>query len=134
MWAALIKYRAWGGLVLLLAVAAVAWVGGRHAAGQNHQAETAALKAKYAQEKLDAEQRHNAALQAALAQQQQWQQFAQKQGAELAQIRVQLDKQTELLSKDIDHAIEQDKSSGHDGAGIGTNSLHLYNRAFGYPD
>ena len=132
MWAILIKYRAWGGLALLLAVAAVAWAGGRHAAGQDHQTETAALKAKYAQEKLAAEQRHTAALQAALVQQQQWQQFAQKQGAELAQIRVQLDKQTELLSKDIDHAIEQDKSSGHDGAGIGTNSLHLYNRAFGY--
>ena len=134
MWAALIKYRAWGGLALLLAIAAAAWAGGRHAAGQDHQAATAALKAQYAQEKLDAEQRHTAALQAALVQQQQWQQFAQKQGAELAQIRVQLDKQTELLSKDIDHAIEQDKSSGHDGAGIGANSLHLYNRAFGYPD
>ena len=134
MWAILIKYRAWGGLALLLAVYAVAWVSGRHNAEQNHAAETAALKAKYAQEKLDAEQRHTAALQAALVQQQQWQQFAQKQGAELAQIRVRLDKQTELLSKDIDHAIEQDKSSGHDCVGIGTNSLHLYNRAFGYRD
>lgn len=134
MWAALIKYRAWGGPALLLAVAAAAWAGGRHAAGQDHQTETAALKAKYAQEKLAAEQRHTAALQAALVQQQQWQQFAQKQGAELAQIRVQLDKQTELLSKDISHAILLDKNSGHDGAGIGTNSLHLYNRAFGYPD
>ena len=132
MWAALIKYRAWGGLALLLAVAAVAWAGGRNAAEQAHQAETAALKAKYAQEKLDAEQRHTAALQAALAQQQQWQQFAQKQGEQLAQIRVRLDKQTELLSKDINHAIEQDKSSGHDCVGIGTHSLHLYNRAFGY--
>ena len=115
MWAILIKYRAWGGLALLLAVAAAAWAGGRHAAGQDHQAETAAL-------------------QAALVQQQQWQQFAQKQGEQLAQIRVRLDKQTELLSKDIDHAIEQDKNSGHDCAGIGTNGLHLYNRAFGYPD
>lgn len=28
MWAILIKYRAWGGLALLLAVAAVAWAGG----------------------------------------------------------------------------------------------------------
>ena len=27
-----------------------------------------------------------------------------------------------------------DKNSGHDGAGIGTNSLHLYNHAFGYAD
>ena len=134
MWAALIKYRAWGGLALLLAVYAVAWAGGRHAAGQDHQAETDRLKAQYAQEKFDAEQRHTAALQAALVQQQQWQQFAQKQGAELAQIRVRLDKQTELLSKDIDHAIEQDKNSGHDCAGIGANGLHLYNRAFGYPD
>lgn len=132
MWAALIKYRAWGVLALLLAVYAVAWVSGRHNAEQNHTAETAALKAKYAQEKLDAEQRHTAALQAALAQQQQWQQFAQKQGEQLAQIRVRLDKQSELLSKDINHAIEQDKNSGHDCAGIGTNSLHLYNRAFGY--
>ena len=57
---------------------------------------------------------------------------AQKQGEQLAQIRVRLDKQSELLSKDINHAIEQDKNSGHDCAGIGTNSLHLYNRAFGY--
>ena len=134
MWAALIKYRAWGGLALLLAVAAVAWAGGRHAAEQDHQTETAALKAQYAQEKLDAEQRHTAALQAALVQQQQWQQFAQTPGEQLAQIRVRLYKQTELLSKDIDHAIEQDKNSGHDGAGIGTNGMHLYNRAFGYPD
>ena len=134
MRAALIKYRAWGGFALLLAVAAAAWMGGQRAAEQNHQAETAALKAKYAQEKLDAEQRHTAALQAALVQQQQWQQFAQKQGAELAQIRVRLDKQTELLSKDINHAIEQDKNSGHDCVGIGTHSLHLYNRAFGYRD
>ncbi len=134
MWAILIKYRAWGGLALLLAVAAAAWAGGRHAAGQDHQAETAALKAQYAREKLAAEQRHTAALQAALAQQQQWQQFAQKQGAELAQIRVRLDKQTELLSKDIDHAIERDKNSGHDCAGIGTNGMYIYNRAFGYPD
>ena len=134
MWAILIKYRAWGGLALLLAVAAAAWAGGRHAAGQDHQAETDRLKAQYAQEKLAAEQRHTAALQAALAQQQQWQQFAQKQGAELAQIRVRLDKQTELLSKDISHAIEQDKSSGHDCAGIGTNGMYIYNRAFGYPD
>ena len=134
MWAALIKYRAWGGLALLLAVAAVAWAGGKRAAGQDHQTETAALKAQYAQEKLDAEQRHTAALQAALAQQQQWQQFAQKQGEQLAQIRVRLDKQTELLSKDIDHAIEQDKNSGHDCVGIGASSLHLYNRAFGYSD
>lgn len=107
-------------------------MGGRHAAGQDHQAATDRLKAQYAREKLDAEQRHTAALQAALAQQQQWQQFAQKQGEQLAQIRVRLDKQTELLSKDINHAIEQDKNSGHDCAGIGTNSLHLYNRAFGY--
>lgn len=134
MWVALIKYRAWGGLALLLAVYAVAWAGGRHAAGKDHQAETDRLKAQYAQEKLDAEQRHTAALQAALVQQQQWQQFAQKQGEQLAQIRVRLDKQTELLSKDIPHAIEQDKNSGHDCVGIGTNSLHLYNRAFGYPD
>lgn len=134
MWAILIKYRAWGSLALLLAVAAVAWAGGRHAAGQDHQAETAALKAQYAREKLAAEQRHTAALQAALVQQQQWQQFAQKQGEQLAQIRVRLDKQSELLSKDIDHAIEQDKSGGHDCAGIGTNGMHLYNRAFGYPD
>lgn len=134
MWAALIKYRAWGGLALLLAVAAVAWAGGRNAAGQAHQAATDRLKAQYAQEKLDAETRHTAALQAALVQQQQWQQFAQKQGEQLAQIRVRLDKQTELLSKDIDHAIEQDKNSGHDCAGIGSHSLHLYNRAFGYRD
>ena len=28
MWAALIKYHAWGGLALLLAVAAVAWAAG----------------------------------------------------------------------------------------------------------
>ena len=132
MWAALIKYRAWGALALLLAVAAAAWAGGRHAAEQDHQAETDRLKAQYAQEKLDAEQRHTAALQAALVQQQQWQQFAQKQGEQLAQIRVRLDKQPELLSKDINHAIEQDKNSGHDCVGIGTNSLHLYNRAFGY--
>ena len=134
MWAALIKYRAWGGPALLLAVAAAAWAGGRNAAEQAHQAATDRLKAQYAQEKLTAEQRHTAALQAALAQQQQWQQFAQKQGEQLAQIRVRLDKQTELLSKDINHAIEQDKNSGHDCAGIGTNSLHLYNRAFGYRD
>ena len=132
MWAILIKYRAWGGLALLLAVAAVAWAGGRHAAGQDHQAATDRLKAQYAREKLDAEQRHTAALQAALAQQQQWQQFAQKQGEQLAQIRVRLDKQSELLSKDIDHAIEQDKSGGHDCAGIGTNGMYIYNRAFGY--
>ena len=90
MWAALIKYRAWGGIALLLAVAAVAWAGGRHAAGQDHQAETAALKAKYAQEKLDAEQRHNAALQAALAQLEHWQKFAQKQWADRAEFRVVL--------------------------------------------
>ena len=92
------------------------------------------LKNQYAAEKLAAEKQHSEALQQALAEQQKWQLFAQQQGIQLAQTRQQIDLQAARTQKEIPHAIKQDNMGATAYNGIGNDSLHLYNRAFGYAD
>lgn len=129
------KYRFQAVCVGLLAACLLsAWAGWAIAKSVCRASELT-LKSQYAAEKLAAEKQHNEALQQALAKQQQWQQFVVRQGAQLAQINSKLDKQSDVLSKEIAHAIEQDKQNGGDCVGgIGANSLQIYNRAFGYAD
>ena len=135
MWAMLMsKYRTQCLCMVMIIVALSAWISGYRTARYQYQSQISSLQKEYADETAQREQQTNQQLQAALIEQQKWQQFAQQQSVQLAQIRTHLDKQSELLNKEIHHAIEQDKKSGNDCVGLGDNSLQLYNRAFGYSD
>ena len=135
MWAMLMsKYRTQCLCMVMIIVVLSAWISGYRTARYQYQSQISSLQKEYADETAQREQQTNQQLQAALIEQQKWQQFAQQQSVQLAQIRTHLDKQSELLNKEIHHAIEQDKKSGNDCVGLGDNSLQLYNRAFGYSD
>ena len=134
MWAIATKYRTECLCILMIRLELVAWISGYHTASYRYQTQISNLQKEYAEQTAKREQQTNQQLQAALIEQQKWQQFAQQQSVQLAQIRTHLDKQSELLNKEIHHAIEQDKKSGNDCVGLGDNSLQLYNRAFGYSD
>lgn len=110
------------------------WALGYRTAHSVYQAEIGRLKAEYAQQTAQSERQYAVQLQAALNEQQKWQQYAQQQGVALAQAQQQLDIQAARRQKAIPHVIQQDKASGTDFNGIGTHSLHEYNRAFGYTD
>lgn len=134
MWAMLNKYRYAVYFAPFLSLIACAWGSGYLSAKRHYVAQISSLHHEYTQKQLAAEQQARQQLQAALVEQQKWQDFAQKQGAELAHITQQLDKQAAQHQKEITHAIEQDKHAGDCIAGLGASSLHLYNRAFGYTD
>ncbi len=116
----------------VIACALSAWAGYAVAQSACHAA-TLLLKNQYADEKLKAQQAYTAALADALAKQQAAVQWAQQQGEQLAATRAQLEQRQHELNKEITHATHQDNQGTTVYNGIGNHSLHLYNRAFGYP-
>ena len=116
----------------VVACALSAWAGYAVAQSAYHAA-TLVLKNKYADEKLQAQQAYAAALADALAKQHAAVQWAQQQGEQLAATRAQLEQRQHELNKEIPHATHQDNQGTTVYNGIGNHSLHLYNRAFGYP-
>lgn len=128
MWNILNKYRAQCVCVLLLLMSLLSWASGYRVARLMMQEEQA-------KERLHYEQQAKQRLQTALAEQQKWQQLAQQQSLQLAQVRQQLDAQAALLNKEIPNAIQNDNEThGAAYSGIGKHSLHIYKRAFGYAD
>ena len=117
---------------LVLACALSAWAGYAVAQSACHAA-TLLLKHQYTDEQLKAQQAYSAALADALAQKQAALQWAQQQGEQLAATRAQLEQRQHELNKEISHATHQDNQGTTVYNGIGNHSLHLYNRAFGYP-
>ena len=126
------KYRFQAALGVL--VFCISWTLGYGMAKSVYQTQISRLKTIHAQQIAEREQQETARLQAALAEQRKWQQFAQTQSAQLVQMQQKLDTQAAQLHKEIPHAIAQDKQTGADYNGIGTHSLRQYNRAFGYTD
>ena len=116
----------------VIACALSAWAGYAVAQSACHAA-TLLLKNQYADEKLKAQQAYAAALADALAKQQAAVQWAQQQGEQLAATRAQLEQRQHELNKEIPNATQQDNQGTTAYNGIGERSLHLYNRAFGYP-
>ncbi|MDO4434730.1 MAG: hypothetical protein Q4B82_09165 [Alysiella sp.] len=98
------------------------------------QTEMGYLKTQYANEAAEREKRHAQSLQAALNEAQKWQDFAQKQGVQLAQAQQKLDAQTAQINKEISHVIQKDNSNGITFNGLGDDSLRLYRQALGYSD
>ena len=96
-----------------------------------YTAEIAALERDYAQGNAAAQAAYAEALQQAQTEKQKWFDFAQRQGVQLAQTARELDDTREQIKKDINHAIEQDKSASDrdDAECFGTHGLRLYNRA-----
>ena len=134
MWAIATKYRTECLCILMIMLELVAWISGYHTASYRYQTQISSLQKEYADETAQREQQTNQQLQAALIEQQKWQQFAQQQSVQLVQMQQKLDIQAAQLHKEIPHAIAQDKQTGADYNGIGTHSLRQYNRAFGYSD
>lgn len=132
MWLILSKYRFQAALMLLLIIAA--WTFGYGMARSVYQSKISSLKAEYAQQTAQREQQHAAQIQAALLEQQQWQQFAQQQSLQIAQMQQELDAQAVQQQKEIPNVIQKDNASGTTFNGLGDNSLQHYKKSFGYPD
>lgn len=131
MWANKTLWTAGSLLLLMLAVAIGAYRAGHLKATQQGKAELTALQAQHHATALAAERDYAAKLQQVAAEKQQWYDFAQAQSVKLAQAQQTLDAQAQQIKQEIPHAIQADASHC---AGLGTHSLRLYQRAFGYPD
>ena len=107
---------AWRALIVL-----GIWLSGYHYAADKADAKQTALITAY----------QNSSMEAAQAETKRWHDFAQRQSIELASALSELDKNKNTLQEQTHDAIKKD---GNGFNGIGSNSLHLYNRAFGYPD
>ncbi|MDO4434588.1 MAG: hypothetical protein Q4B82_08430 [Alysiella sp.] len=128
------KYRYAAYFVGFLAFSGAVWTSGYRVAAYRYQAETGYLKTQYANEAAERERQHTQSLQAALNDVQKWQDFAQKQGVQLAQAQQKLDAQTAQINKEISHVIQKDNSNGITFNGLGDDSLRLYRQALGYSD
>lgn len=134
MWMIWSKYRYLLYLIGFLAFSGAVWTSAYRVASYRYQAEIGYLKTEYAKQAAERERQHAQSLQAALYEAQKWQDFAQRQGVQLAQAQQKLDAQAAQMAKENHHAIQQDKASGTDFNGIGTHSLRQYRRALGYAD
>lgn len=132
MYLILSKYRFQAALMLLLMIAA--WTLGYGMAHSVYQSKISSLKAEYAKETAQREREAAQQFQAALFEQQQWQQFAQQQSLQIAQMQQKLDAQAVQQQKEIPNVIQKDHASGTAFNGLGNNSLQHYKKSFGYTD
>lgn len=130
MW--LIKYRFQAAITLLLI--ATAWTLGYGMARSVCQNTISSLKAAHAAELFKHEQQAKQQLQAALTEQQKWQQFAQRQSLQIAQMQQKLDAQAAQQQKEIPNVIQKDNSGGITFNGLGNDSLRHYRKSLGYTD
>lgn len=130
MW--LIKYRFQAAIALLLI--AVAWTLGYGMARSVYQNKISSLKAAHTAELLQHEQQAKQQFQAALTEQQKWQQFAQQQSIQIAQMQQKLDAQAAQQQKEIPNVIQKDNSGGITFNGLGNDSLRHYRKSLGYTD
>ncbi len=130
MW--LIKYRFQAAIALLLI--ATAWTLGYGMARSVYQNTISNLKAAHTAELLQHEQQAKQQLQAALTEQQKWQQFAQRQSLQIAQMQQKLDAQAAQQQKEIPNVIQKDNSGGITFNGLGNDSLRHYRKSLGYTD
>lgn len=130
MW--LIKYRFQAAIALLLIAAA--WTLGYGMARSVYQNKISSLKAAHTAELLQHEQQAKQQFQAALTEQQKWQQFAQQQSIQIAQMQQKLDAQAAQQQKEIPNVIQKDNSGGITFNGLGNDSLRHYRKSFGYTD
>ena len=117
--------------VSVLAVYFAGRIDGHRTAMQAAEKEKAEIIGTYQAAALSAEIKYSEKLAEAAAEKQKWFDFAQDQSAKLAAANRQLDIQTAKLQEQIPNAVKND---GNGFTGIGADSLHLYNRALGYPD
>ena len=132
MWLILSKYRFQAALMLLLMI--TAWTLGYGMARSVYQSKINSLKAEYAKETAQREREAAQHFQAALFEQQQWQQFAQQQSLQIAQMQQKLDAQAVQQQKEIPNVIQKDNSGSIIFNGLGNNSLQHYKKSFGYTD
>lgn len=121
-------------LLFVVSVLAIYFAGrldGHRTATEAAEKEKAEIIGTYQAAALSAEIKYSEKLAEAAAEKQKWFDFAQDQSAKLAAANRQLDIQTAKLQEQIPNAVQND---GNGFTGIGADSLHLYNRAFGYPD
>lgn len=109
----------------------VGYFEGSSKASAKAQAEQAEIIAAYHQSAMTAAEQYALQLKKAQEEKQQWYDFSQKQSADLAAALSELDKTKNTLQEQTREAVEKD---GNGFSGIGSRSLHLYNRAFGYAD
>lgn len=122
-------------LVLAVLIGAMAFYQGYLKASRKAETAQAALVAQHQAQALAAEQAYSQVLKEAQAEQQKWQDFAQRQSQQLAAATRELDKQQGRLKQEIHHAIKQDNPSGNDCPnGLGAHGVQLYNQALGYAD
>lgn len=134
MWLMLSKYRVYLIWLLIYAVVIFAWSLGFRMAKRECAIEIGNLKAIYTAELLQREQQANQQFQAALSEQQKWQQFVQQQSLQIAQMQQKLDAQVAQQQKEIPNVIQKDNASGTAFNGLGNDSLQHYKKSFGYPD
>lgn len=132
MWLMMNKYRFQAALMLLTMI--VAWTLGYGMARSVYQNKIGSLKAEYATQTAQREREAKQQFQAALFEQQQWQQFAQQQSLQIAQMQQELDARAAQQQKEIPNVIQKDNASGTTFNGLGDNSLQHYKKSFGYPD
>ena len=118
-----LAWRAW----MVLGI----WLNGYHYAADKADAKQTALITAYQNSSMAAAKQYADELKKAQAETKRWHDFAQRQSIELASALSELDKTKNTLQEQTHDAIQKD---GNGFNGIGSNSLHLYNRAFGYPD
>ncbi len=107
--------------------------------GERHGIEKQLVKQQKLQQQLqknidDAEKQYQQKLAQVNSEKQQWFELANKQSLELANSNIKLNALKEQLRKDISNAVQKDKDYSNDCHLLGTNSLHIYNRALGYSD
>ena len=109
----------------------VGYFEGSSKASAKEEAEKAKIIAAYQHSSVVAAEQYALQLKKAQEEKQQWYDFSQKQSADLAAALSELDKTRNTLQEQTREAVDKDGGSF---SGIGSRSLHLYNRAFGYTD
>ena len=132
MWPILSKYRFQAVFVLFTMIAA--WTLGYGMARSVCQNKISSLKAEYAKKTAQREREAAQHFQAVLSEQQKWQQFAQQQSLQIAQMQQKLDAQAVRQQKEIPNVIQKDNSGSIIFNGLGNNSLQHYKKSFGYTD
>lgn len=114
-----------------LTIALIAYKTGFQTASKQAEAKRIKLVAEHQAQALKAEQQYSDALKREIAQKQQWFNLAQQQSAQIALLHLDLNKAQAQLKEQAQNAIKQD---GNHFNGIGSHSLSIYKRAFGYTD
>lgn len=130
MWLMLSKYRFQAACWVLLML--ISWTLGYGMARSVYQNKISSLKTEYAEQTAQREQQHATQVQAALNERQKWQDFAQRQGVQLAHAQQKLDIQAAQQQKEIKNVIQKDNSGSVTFNGLGNDSLQHYKKSFGY--